>query len=244
MINYSQGDIMDKKIILDNNEVIFMDEDILVINKPTGILSIKDGYDPSIPHLQGLLEPQFGPLWIVHRLDKETSGIIILARQAIAHRILNESFRNRTIEKKYHALITPVPTWQSLKIEYPLKPDADRKHRTRVDHDQGKPANSKCQLLKRFSLGALIEIEIYTGITHQIRAHLRAHQFAIFGDKLYNSGLPVQPISFARTMLHARFLSLTHPITKERLMLTAPYPTDFRDAYTKLRFTKAQDEVL
>ena len=229
---------MDNQIFPDNNDVIFMDEDILVINKPPGVLSIEDGYDPNIPHLRSLLEPQFGSLWIVHRLDKETSGMIILARHAVAHRILNESFRNRTIEKLYHALITPVPTWQNLKIDLPLKPDADRKHRTRVDLDQGKPALSFCQLLKSFHLGALIEIKIHTGITHQIRAHLRAHEFAIFGDKLYNAGLDIQPLDFPRTMLHARFMSLTHPVTKENLTFTAPYPEDFRKAYTKLRFTK------
>jgi RluA family pseudouridine synthase len=235
---------MDNNLLLDHKAVIFKDDDILVINKPPNFLSTKDGYDPNIPHLRSLLEPQYGSLWIVHRLDKETSGIIILARHAESHRILNESFRNRTIEKQYHALITPVPTWQTLKIDLPLKPDADRKHRTRVDLEHGKPALSYCQVLKSFNLGALIEIKILTGITHQIRAHLRAHQFAIYGDKLYNAGLAMQPLDFPRTMLHARLLSLTHPATKEKLNFTAPYPEDFRDAYTKLRFTKDSDEAL
>lgn len=232
---------MDNHNLFYKKAIIFKDEDLLVVNKPPGILSIEDGYDPNLPHLRILLEPQFGPLWIVHRLDKETSGIIILARNTGAHRILNEIFRNRTIQKRYHALITPVPTWQNLKIELPLKPDADRKHRTRVDLGLGKAAISNCHLLKRFSLGALIEIEIHTGRTHQIRAHLRAHQFAIYGDQLYNAGLPVQPISFDRAMLHARSLCFYHPITKKQLTFTASYPDDFRQALTKLRLTKGSD---
>jgi tRNA pseudouridine32 synthase / 23S rRNA pseudouridine746 synthase len=222
---------------------IFQDNDLIVVNKPPGLLSVPDGYDPNLPHLKSILEPQFGPLWIVHRLDKETSGLVILAKNQISHRELNAFFRNRQVQKVYHGLVTPPPDFQEKTIQLPLKPNADRKHRTRVDHHEGKRTHSIVKTLKRFELGALVEITISTGITHQIRAHLRAHELVLFGETLYSSGLPPQQLNAPRTMLHAREVAFPHPISNDALHFGAPYPEDFREVYTKLRFTKALDEL-
>ncbi len=224
--------------------VIFQDNDLLVVNKPPGLLSVPDGYDPNLPHLRDVLEPLYGPLWMVHRLDKETSGLIILAKNKNSHRELNALFRNRQVNKVYHGLVTPIPDFQAKTVQLPLRPNADRKHRTRVDHREGKPAHSVLKVQKRFNLGVLMDIEILTGITHQIRAHLRTLNLVLFGESLYNAGLPPQPIDVPRGMLHARQISFPHPISGEKVHFSANYPEDFRTLYTRLRITRAPDEEI
>lgn len=217
--------------------IIFEDDDLLIVNKSPGLLSVPDGYSPALPHLRSVLEPQFGSLWIVHRLDKETSGLIVLAKNPDTHRALNEQFRIRQIEKKYHGLVTPTPQWREMAINLPLQTDADRRHRTRVNLTQGKDAQSNCHVLKRFHCGALMEIQIKTGITHQIRAHLRSFNLILVGESLYNAGLPHPQIQAERTMLHSRTIAFTHPTSGSWVEYTAPYPEDFRDIYTKLKTT-------
>lgn len=221
---------------------LYQDDDFLVIDKTPGLLSVPDGYHPSLPHLRSVLEPIYGDLWIVHRLDKDTSGVMVLARNAEAHRKFNALFRERQIEKKYHGLITPVPDWRTKDIALPLQTNADRKHRTRVNPTGGKEARSICQVEKTFELGVLMEIQILTGITHQIRAHLRQFDLALFGDTLYRAGLPDQPFSVSRTMLHARSIAFLHPSTGQPMDFTAPYSDDFREVYTKLQTTRFENE--
>lgn len=225
-------------------EILYEDQGLLLINKPCGLLSVPDGYNPLLPHLKSVLEPVYGEIWIVHRLDKETSGVMLIARNVNSHRELNETFRSRKIEKIYHGLVTPLPSWKEMDIQLPLLTNADRKHRTRVNTKSGKEAHSYCRVKKRFELGALMEIQIYTGISHQIRAHLRAYDLSLLGDYLYHAGLPQQPFSVSRTMLHARHLGFTHPTTGEWITTSAPYPEDFRAAYTTLRFTTIQNSMI
>lgn len=224
-----------------NLPVIYQDEHLIVINKPAGLLTIPDGYHPDYPHLRTLLEPIFGEIWLVHRLDKDTSGLVILARDATTHRVLNKIFRERQIKKVYHGLVTPVPRWREMDIQLPLLPNADREHRTRVNETKGKKAQSICRIEKWFDYGVLMKIQISTGITHQIRAHLRAFNLALLGDCLYAAGLEPQPFEVTRIMLHAREIAFTHPVKNTELHLIAPYPDDFRTAYQKLKLTKARD---
>ena len=120
--------------------ILYKDEAILVIDKPAGLLSLTDGYDRSLPHLTSLLAPRFGQLWIVHRLDRDTSGVLLLARSAEAHHDLNDQFRERRVEKVYQALVTPAPAWEMTTADFPLRKDGDRQHRTVVDPQRGKPA--------------------------------------------------------------------------------------------------------
>ena len=221
--------------------LIFQDQDILVINKPPNLLSVPDGYDPSLPHLRTVLEPTFGPLWMVHRLDKGTSGVMVLARNAEAHRVLNAVFKSHKLFKQYHGLVAPAPDWREKIIELPLAVDADRRHRTRVDEQNGKYAWSHCQVLKWFPDAALLSIEIRTGITHQIRAHLRSCDLALLGDTLYQAGLAPQPISAHRVMLHARKIVFPHPSTSQDVSFSAPYPEDFRAIFTEMAATRGLD---
>jgi tRNA pseudouridine32 synthase / 23S rRNA pseudouridine746 synthase len=222
--------------------LVYLDSDLLIFNKPAGLLSVPDGYDPNLPHLRSVLEPIYGRLWIVHRLDRGTSGLIILAKNEASHRKLNALFRRNEIFKIYHGLVTPSPDFNTKNIRLPLKTNADREHRTRVNLKDGKPAQSTFRVVKRFDLGALIEITILTGITHQIRAHFRVEDLALFGDTLYTAGLPPQPLPAPRVMLHARELGFRHPANGKPLRFSANYPEDFRNLYTQLRFTKALDE--
>lgn len=223
--------------------IIFKNQDLLIIDKPAGLLSVPDGYNPQLPHLRSVLEPIYGSLWMVHRLDKDTSGVMVIARNSNVHRTLNEAFKNRDTEKTYHSLVFPAPNWRSKDIDLPLKIDADRRHRTRVDEKHGKPARSICEVKKYLNDGALLEIKILTGITHQIRAHLREMKLAILGDSLYSTGLPVPPIDVPRMMLHARSLRFPDPITGEKLNFSANYPDDFRQAYQTLKLPTSPDEV-
>lgn len=223
--------------------ILFQNQDLLIINKPANLLSVPDGYDPGLPHLRSVLEPVYGELWMVHRLDKETSGAMVLARNQETHRKLNERFREREVKKIYHCLVCPNPEWSELDIQLPLQVNADRKHRTRVDILQGKPARSVYKVQKHFAYGALLSVRIDTGITHQIRAHLREHNLAILGDALYSAGLPPQPVNVPRMMLHARDLAFPDPDTGEIIKFSATYPEDFRDAYSTLKMTTNRDEV-
>jgi tRNA pseudouridine32 synthase/23S rRNA pseudouridine746 synthase len=225
-------------------EIIYEDPNLLIINKPPGLLSVPNGYDPGLPYLKVVLEPEFGPLWLVHRLDKETSGVMVLARNAEAHRKLNQSFRERIIGKIYHGLVTPSPQWQEKVIDFPLKVNADRRHRTRVNYQDGKPAWTSCKVLTRGVQAVLMEFNIKTGITHQIRAHLRENELILIGERLYNAGLGFPPISAPRMMLHARELTLPYPRKDESMTFTAPYPEDFRNTYTLIRTTTNPDAVI
>jgi tRNA pseudouridine32 synthase / 23S rRNA pseudouridine746 synthase len=218
-------------------EILYQDEDILAINKPAGLLSIPDGYDRSLPHVAGVFAAEFGKVWIVHRLDRETSGLLLLARSPAAHRELNLQFEHRQVKKIYHAIIVWQPEWDAIQTDAPLCVNADRKHRTRVSPINGKPAQTNFRVLQRFRKACLIEAQPQSGYTHQIRAHLADLGFPIFQDWLYanSPGVPSRhPDSLTppaglinRVALHARSISIIHPMRHTPLDLEAPYPADF-----------------
>ncbi len=215
-------------------ELLYCDADLLAINKPPGLRTLPDGYDASLPHIRSLLEPQYGRLWIVHRLDKDTSGALLLARSADAHRVLNDQFAAGRVEKVYHALIIGTPAWQEQRVELPLRPNGDRRHRTVVDQERGKPALTELNRLELFEEHALIEARPRTGRAHQIRAHLAALGFPILGDVLY-AGRGAEVAWMRRPALHARSLRFLHPANLAELFIQAPYPQDFEAAVQYLR---------
>ena len=205
--------------------ILYRDEALLVVDKPAGLLTLPDGYDPAKPHLRGILEPEFGPLWIVHRLDRETSGVIVLARNAEAHKELNTQFSSHTIEKIYHAIIFGIPSWDVITVDAPLRANVGRRKRTVIDHQQGKPAVTEFSVLERFPEHALVEAKPKTGRTHQIRVHLYHLGFPVLADPLYGDGQTVTGMD--RLALHAQSLVIRHPVTHEIIRFTAKYPEDF-----------------
>ncbi len=216
-------------------QVLFEDQHLLCINKPAGLLSIRDGYDPNLPYVFGLLEPRFGKLWIVHRLDRETSGVLLLARTPESHKLLNAAFEGRQVHKTYHAIVHGRPPWEETQADLPLKVDADRSHRTLVHPSGGKPAQTSFRVLKSGHDFTLLEAHPLTGYTHQIRVHLLALGFPILSDPLYTQGSRAQNSSetqslIPRLALHAYLLEFQHPITGVVLRLMAPYPQDFLHA--------------
>ena len=215
--------------------VLYLDEALLVVNKPAGLPTLVDGYNSAAPYLVGLLKQTYTPLWTVHRLDKDTSGVIVFARSAEAHRHLNTQFEQRQANKAYHALVVGSPPWERLTVDLPLRADGDRKHRTVVDAQGGKPAVTDLRVLERLGALTLIEAAPHTGRTHQIRVHLAAQGYPIVGDALYGPKLPAEAAPMARLGLHAWALSLEHPVTGEEMRFEAPYAQDFEEAVGKLR---------
>lgn len=231
-------------------QVLFEDTALLVINKPTGLATLPDGYNPSLPHIKSVLEQQFGQLWIVHRLDKDTSGVLLLARTKEAHRSLNTQFERHLVMKVYHALVVGLPEWRVKTIDLPLRPNGDRQHRTIVDLQHGKPALTHLKVLERLAGYCLVEAIPETGRTHQIRAHLSASGLAILGDRLYGQAFAGQTrlqaspdrTSLAQSLgipsgmgLHARSIEITHPSSAERVKFTAPYPQYWFAVITSLQ---------
>jgi RluA family pseudouridine synthase len=215
--------------------VLFSDPNILVINKPAGLLCVTDGYKPDLPTVRSVLEEEWGRLFIVHRLDKDTSGVLVLARSPDTHRFLDRQFAERQISKTYHALCIGTPTWEQISIDSRLRVNGDRSHRTIVDSRTGKPAHTQARLVEQFQGYCLVETHPSTGYTHQIRAHLSSIGFPILGDPLYRlpPALKSRPFdlglftSFPRTALHALSISIVHPETNEPVTFQAPYSADF-----------------
>jgi len=212
---------------------LYQDDYLLAVNKPAGLPTLPDGYNRAAPCLIDWLKQQLGRVWVVHRLDRDTSGVIVLARTAEVHRALNIAFDARDVHKVYHAIVIGAPGWDELRIDLPLRPDGDRRHRTVIDRARGKPAVTQGRVLERFAQHTLIEARPETGRTHQIRAHLAALDLPLAGDVLYGGKDAASLIQ--RTALHAHSIKFTHPVTQASLQLSAPYPEDFAVTLAQLR---------
>lgn len=212
-------------------DVLYLDTHLLIINKPAGVPVLPDGWDADAPYLLKQLEAQYARLYVVHRLDKVTSGVLALARTAEAHRNLNLQFEHHLAQKVYHALLNGAPAWDEHTTRHKLRVNVGHSHRTVVDHAKGKPAETTFHILKRYAGRSLAACHPATGKTHQIRVHAYAMGHPLVGDILY-SAPPTQLI--ARPALHALSLTITHPITGEAMTFAAPYPEDFSQALQAL----------
>ncbi len=208
-------------------DIIHLDERIIVINKPAGIPVLPDGWQPEAPYLRQMLEKKYGTIFVVHRLDKVTSGVMVFARTAETHRELNRQFERREVEKIYQAIVEGIPPWDERTAKHMLQTNVGRKHRTVVVRKRGKNSETRFKVLKRGQAEALLEARPKTGRTHQVRAHLSALGFPILGDVLYGAS---ETDLIARPALHALSLTLTHPKSGERVSFTAPYPDDMEQA--------------
>jgi RluA family pseudouridine synthase len=221
-------------------DVLYQDSSLLAVNKPAGLLTIRDGYNPDLPYAVRLLEPVFGRLWVVHRLDRDTSGTLIFARNPSVHRELNMQFENRLTKKEYHAWIDGVPDWEEAVLESPLLVNGDRHHRTILSVEKGKPARTEIEMIEKHAGWSLVLARPKTGYTHQIRAHLKAAGFPILFDPLYGPKPDRWPEKYSkiktkRLALHAFILSIIHPVTHKPLAIQAPYPPDILQMMAQLK---------
>jgi len=217
--------------------ILYSDEHILIINKPAGLSVLPDGWAKDAPYLVKSLEEGYGRIFIVHRLDKVTSGVMVFARDAETHRALNIQFENHQAEKVYHAIVQGNLKWDEKTARHPLRANVGHKHRSMVDDRNGKPSETRFKILKRFQArpeqgrgdSVLIEAKPMTGRTHQIRVHAYALGHPLLGDTLYGAE---ETDVIARPALHA--YSLTIVMNGEPMAFKAPYPDDFRVALERL----------
>lgn len=203
--------------------ILHQDPALLIVEKPTLLLSVpgraENNKDCLITRLQHHGYPEAR---IVHRLDWETSGLMVIARDADSHRELSRQFHDREIEKAYIALCWGQPLLDSGRIEMPLRYDPDNKPRHIVDWQLGKHALTFWQVLERHEQFSRIELTPVTGRSHQLRVHMLSIGHPLLGDRLY---APPEALQLRdRLCLHASMLTLTHPHSRERLRFESSAP--------------------
>jgi tRNA pseudouridine32 synthase / 23S rRNA pseudouridine746 synthase len=211
-------------------EILYADTNILVVNKPAGLATVPGGWEEESDSLVKTLEAEYGHLWVVHRLDKGTSGLVVFARNAGAHRLLSMQFERHETHKLYHTVVVGAPAWDEHTARHPLRINVGHSHRTVVDHARGKPSETTYRVLERLDGYTLISASPASGRTHQVRVHAYALGFPLLGDTLYSA--PATNL-IARPALHARTLEFT--LEGKPFQFTAPYPVDFTGALNKLR---------
>lgn len=197
-------------------EVVYDDQWITVLNKPSGMLTVPGkALDDSLLSRYREAHPEaVGPI-VVHRLDQETSGLVVFAKDKATHKALQQQFEAHSVKKRYIALLDGIVTRDEGVIDLPLRPDVDDRPRQRVDHEHGKPAITRYHVLERRGGHTLIALQPLTGRTHQLRVHC-SHPLGlncpIVGDRLYGR-------ASSRLMLHAQSLTIVHPATGRPLAL-------------------------
>lgn len=229
-------------------DIIFENEHFVAINKPSGLLSIPDRLGKDIS-LKVLLKEKYGEIYTVHRLDKDTTGLIIFAKDETTHKQLSQLFEGREVEKHYVGLVygtllTPEGSIDSPIMEHPGK------NGTMIAHAKGKASLTDYKVLEAFRLYSWMQFQIHTGRTHQIRVHMKQIGHGIACDELYGDGKPILLSSFkkkfnlsksaeeerpllARLALHSSTLKFV--LNEETFELEAPVPKDLRALMQQLR---------
>lgn len=220
--------------------VIYEDNDIIVVNKPKGMVVHPANGNPdgtlvnailamcknSLSGIGGEIRPG-----IVHRLDKDTSGLLIVAKNDTAHMKMSKQIQDRKVTKKYIALVKGVIAENEATIDLPIARSTKDRKKMGVDPN-GKNAITHFKVLKRYDKYTLLELKIDTGRTHQIRVHMSYIGHPVVGDSVYSNGK--NEFDIEGQMLHARYLEFKHPITGEELKLEAPIPEYFESILKKL----------
>ncbi|TRW99633.1 RNA pseudouridine synthase [Paracoccus sp. M683] len=202
-------------------DVIHADHEILVVNKPAGLLSVpgrgEDKADCAIERLRGA----FPTILLVHRLDQDTSGVMIFGLTPHAQRHLSKQFEDRRTKKAYLARVTGRLEPKTGTVDLPLIVDWPNRPRQKVDHAEGKPAQTDWRVLRAGDDESRVRLFPLTGRSHQLRVHMAETGHAILGDPLYATGAAAD---FPRLMLHAESLRIKHPESGVQMTFTAPVP--------------------
>jgi tRNA pseudouridine32 synthase/23S rRNA pseudouridine746 synthase len=212
--------------------ILFENDDLLAVNKPEGLASIPEGVKDRDCLLSLLESAGTGRLYIVHRLDKEASGVILFARNAATHKHLNEQFRQRTVSKTYVALVHGAIAENSGIIDQPIREFGSG--RMGVDRQRGKPCRTEFRVSERLAAYTLLQAYPLTGRRHQLRVHFYSLGHPIVGDRRY--GDKVMQRAFPRLMLHAQEIIFPLP-TGEKVTVQAPVPESFQAVMDRVRET-------
>ena len=227
--------------------ILYEDDSLLVIDKPSGMVVHPAAGNYTGTVVNALLardrelteefdEEDMTRPGIVHRLDKDTSGCLVIAKNSIAMHKLSKSFADRKVSKTYAAIVAPAPKVISAKIETQIGRHPVHRKKMAVVQRDGRDAVTIFNVMKRGVIGnipaALLKIRILTGRTHQIRVHLAHYGSPVIGDAVYGgNGRIVAP----RQMLHAWKITFPHPVTRELLSFESPYPEDFQNIVNQIR---------
>jgi len=213
---------------------IYQDEHMLVLNKPSGLLSVPGRGPDKQDCLSKRVQAVFADALVVHRLDQDTSGLLIMARGIEAQRRISKAFETRQVSKRYRAVVAGQPTpnatheqgWSLIEgailLDWPNRP-------LHIIHPDGKPSQSRWRLVEASAEASLIELEPITGRTHQLRVHMQSIGHPMLGDSLYAP--PDIRAMTPRLMLHAQSIALAHPFTGEPLAFDLPLAWSAQSPY-------------
>lgn len=223
--------------------VVFEDDFLLAVNKPSGLLmhSVGQKWSYGLIGIARHARPE-AAIDIAHRLDRETSGVVILTKSVDANRAMKTLFQERQVGKVYHALVRGVPDWEEATCAEPIGSASATVELRQAVRPEGAPARTRFKVLRRLADMALVACRPLTGRTHQIRVHLEHLGFPILGDKLYGQPDDLflehlhlgvtervrEAIRLPRHALHARMIAFPHPVTGQAVRITAPLPPDMR----------------
>lgn len=234
-----------------SQHIIFENDDLVVINKPSGLLSIPDREGKELS-LKVLLQQAYGQIFTVHRLDKDTSGVIVFAKNETAHKFLSLQFEERQTEKIYNGIVIGEPAPEQGSVDAPIAPHHVKPGMMSI-HRSGKQALTDYKVLDSFGAYSWMEFRIHTGRTHQIRIHMKEIGYPLVADDLYGDGKPIllsalkakfklakyaeeQPI-LGRLALHASSLGILLP-DNQRQTFVAEAPKDLRATLQQLEKIK------